>query len=521
MYESKSDNITEEIQQKIKLFTKEKYFDIFSNMLTKQSKNLSAFKKVSSLVLSIDNYEIKKEQKKNKNFNIKKIEEKKYNNSPWFYFMINICNVSNKKKFIKQRKNELNINPIIYSYMTNFCKNKIKQLNLFSIQHHLNFKNLVKFYLELCSNQIILEKENINKSENFDKNIFEINNNKISYNRYKLKSKINIKEIRNNNFSTDLRNKINYKSQKIHQIITPQKPTKPRVSIIFQKKSKKDGKQIDYRNSFARLFIGETDQKSVRERYLSNIFLKNLHQLNLFNKNEDLSTLYLKKFYNKFKNESGTDNITNTLLHKFKIDTKMIENYQKNALSFDKKDEEKKFIKRISVYKKPIIENSKFSQIKKRSKYSIELPRNFSEEKILMKFRNNRDKLNIKIRGHKSKSVLFNLSSSDYNQGLTPKYSRNGSDNFSGLRMVMSNDSNIKTTINSKMSKYKIKIKVNYSPSSHLNINSKRNSINKNSDSFLKIKTKLTKENEKNITDNKKFLIKTFLSNDFFYNKFY
>ena len=138
-----------------------------------------------------------------------------------------------------------------------------------------------------------------------------------------------------------------------------------------------------------------------------------------------------------------------------------------------------------------------------------------------MKFRNNRDKLNIKIRGHKSKSVLFNLSSSDYNQGLTPKYSRNGSDNFSGLRMVMSNDSNIKTTINSKMSKYKIKINLNYSPSSHLNINSKRNSINKNSDSFLKIKTKLTKENEKNIIDNKKFLIKTFLSNDFFYNKFY
>jgi hypothetical protein len=54
-----------------------------------------------------------------------------------------------------------------------------------------------------------------------------------------------------------------------------------------------------------------------------------------------------------------------------------------------------------------------------------------------------------------------------------------------------------------------------------LNIKTKRNSINKNSDSFLKIKTKLTKENEKNIIDNKKFLIKTFLSNDFFYNKFY
>ena len=57
MYEYPTDNLTEEITQKIKLFTKENYFSLFSYMLSKKAKNFSAFKKVSSLVLSIDNAE--------------------------------------------------------------------------------------------------------------------------------------------------------------------------------------------------------------------------------------------------------------------------------------------------------------------------------------------------------------------------------------------------------------------------------------------------------------------------------
>ena len=64
MYEYTKENLTDEINQKIKFFSKEKYFNLFSYMLTKKSKNFSAFKKVSSLVLSIDNFAKQKEFRK-------------------------------------------------------------------------------------------------------------------------------------------------------------------------------------------------------------------------------------------------------------------------------------------------------------------------------------------------------------------------------------------------------------------------------------------------------------------------
>ena len=135
MYDYQADNLTEEIKHKIKLFTKEKYFNLFSYMLTKKCKNFSAFKKVSSLVLSIDNLIKEKETKRRKKLNIAKNEEKKARISPWFYFMVNICNVPHKRKYINPRKNGLNIDPIIYAYMASFCHKKLKLLIHFSIHY--------------------------------------------------------------------------------------------------------------------------------------------------------------------------------------------------------------------------------------------------------------------------------------------------------------------------------------------------------------------------------------------------
>ena len=39
---------------------------------------------------------------------------------------------------------------------------------------------------------------------------------------------------------------------------------------------------LEYNNSFTRLFIGETDEKAIRERYLSNMIVKKHKQLHLF-----------------------------------------------------------------------------------------------------------------------------------------------------------------------------------------------------------------------------------------------
>lgn len=101
MNEYQLDNLTEEIEQKIKIFTNDNYFNLFSYILTEKAKNFSSFKKVSSLVLSIDDLIKKKEINKRKKLNLQKTEEKKPTISPWFYFMIHICNIQNKKKIYK------------------------------------------------------------------------------------------------------------------------------------------------------------------------------------------------------------------------------------------------------------------------------------------------------------------------------------------------------------------------------------------------------------------------------------
>ena len=67
----------------------------------------------------------------------------------------------------------------------------MKLLHHFSIHYHLNLNTLVKFYLDLCSNQIMLDKESSKGNENQSENGEEKNNinNKEYYNRRKSKIK--------------------------------------------------------------------------------------------------------------------------------------------------------------------------------------------------------------------------------------------------------------------------------------------------------------------------------------------
>ena len=74
--------------------------------------------------------------------------------------MTYICNIKSKKKFIKLGKNELGVDQLIYAYIVNCCETKIKLLYNFSIRHSLNLNNLVKYYLDICSYNILLNKEN-------------------------------------------------------------------------------------------------------------------------------------------------------------------------------------------------------------------------------------------------------------------------------------------------------------------------------------------------------------------------
>ena len=67
----------------------------------------------------------------------------------------------------------------------------------------------------------------------------------------------------------------------------------------LNKKNKNATLKILYSSSFTRLFIGETDIDSIRERYLSNIDTKKEQKLEKNNKYYTLSGAYLKMFLNR------------------------------------------------------------------------------------------------------------------------------------------------------------------------------------------------------------------------------
>lgn len=69
-------------------------------------------------------------------------------------------------------------------------------------------------------------------------------------------------------------------------------------------------KRILYCNSMTRLFIGETDEESIKQRYLSNIIVKNDQRLNLNGSYIDLSAGYLKQLYHKIKKQKN-ENVSN------------------------------------------------------------------------------------------------------------------------------------------------------------------------------------------------------------------
>ena len=98
--------------------------------------------------------------------------------------------------------------------------------------------------------------------------------------------------------------------------------------------------QFDYTNSFTRLFIGEIDEDSIRERYLSNMVVKKHKQLHLLNNYMDLSSMYLKRMYYKlFKKEGGKgvmDKDMINVINQFENDHKKVENFQRNVVSSDK-----------------------------------------------------------------------------------------------------------------------------------------------------------------------------------------
>ena len=214
--------------------------------------------------------------------------------------------------------------------------------------------------------------------------------------------------------------------------------------------------------------------------------------MKLFNKKTDVASLYLKKLYNKLskKKEIIIDSGLNNVLNKFKLDSKMVETYQKNSLSSDKKENirKKQFNNNINVYNKTFLENKKFSTFEKISKFSAGTPK----AEYLMNLKNSRDKLNLNIKKNLSRNLDFDFSS-DFNRGFSQQYSRNISNNIKSFRMSVTNNNKNNSTINARLSNNKnnnIKINLKYSSVSGFRLRNKRN----NSDILINIKTKLNQK---------------------------
>ena len=291
-----NDVIQEIIINKIKLFTKENYYKYFSNILIELSHNILAFQKKSSLSITISS------NKKDKN------------QSSWLIIAKLILPL--KEQYFEQNEdeyeNESDLNPLCFEYLKNLCHKTMKNLTSLSLTEQIPLKRIIPLYLNLCEKQI-----KINKEKQFG--IYRRYDKENNYTKI-IKKAAPILFSKQNSFLNRTQIKIN-----------PKKVGGKNMPSI---------QQLDYCNSFTRLFIGETDEDSIRERYLSNMVVKKHKQLHLLNSYMDLSSMYLKRMYYKlFKKEGGKgvmDKDMINVINQFENDHKKVENFQRNAVSSEK-----------------------------------------------------------------------------------------------------------------------------------------------------------------------------------------
>jgi hypothetical protein len=468
-----SNNIGEAVMHKIKLFTKESYFNYFRHILIQKSKNFSAFEKISSLSFSIE--KLIKEKSKNK---LKKKEVPKRPKSPWNLIMLLVCNIPSRKK-LEYSQNEFNLNPICYMYLTLLCQKKLKLLITFSNANNLTLDTVVKYYLDLCINHINLKEfDNKLKKDDSEKNMID----------YK---------------------KINQKNKK---------QVNSKNNLYEKKNTILGSSQVEYTNSFTRLFIGETDPISVRERYLSNIVVKKMKQMHLYGSYADITHMYLKRLYNKlFKkdNKSSIDCDMIEVISKFKTDTKKVENFQRNTLN------EKRSI--LSQYVDEEKENLEIMLRRQKNLYMEKNQKNSSDNsRVLSLSPSNIKRNNLKINLSRKHNfhLINNFKVKAFNNNKT-KYSSSNNSYNKKIRLLSSSKSDILVNNSYKVGSWFTINNKNENKKKAINddLRVKNTILKKNNNILMKIKKRFEDKNKK-IMQRKKFNLKNYLhKEDFFFTK--
>ncbi len=169
--------LSELIKQKIPLFTKIKYFDIFSNILT-NIKTILKNEKNSKIKLIFGD-DIFEKEKKNE---IISIQEK--------------C-----KKYIQKLENsilkniyykDIKLSEIEYLYLKNLSINYKRKIDLISIKTKEKKDYILNLYLQLCKKMIILNNNLQNKELYFNQKHFVLNNIEINLPKEQEEKNINI-----------------------------------------------------------------------------------------------------------------------------------------------------------------------------------------------------------------------------------------------------------------------------------------------------------------------------------------
>ena len=290
------------IKKKIKIFNKEHYFLPFSKILTEaSSNNLKSNNKIITKKLDILDLINSKEKGNHKNI------------FPWYIIM---------KIIIFSKDNNNNINLLCYNYLLRLSNIIIKQLLSISMKYKSNLSFCVKIYLKICEEKIY-GKTKVQKNISPKKE-----HRNILYRRITTFSKIPL-------IHSSL------KKEEIKKLFESKRPNSKKEkskSINDKNNNKFYSNTFLYCNSFTRLFIGDTDEVSVKERYLSNIIVKNEQRLNLHGSYVDLSGGYLKQLYNNIVNKyhmqesiANPENNSNTKL--IEIQKAFKKDYKKIILS--------------------------------------------------------------------------------------------------------------------------------------------------------------------------------------------
>ena len=367
-----SEELEKIISEKIKLYTKEHFFYIFAKILIESSSyNFKSKNKILTTKLDIFDLINAKEKGNPKNISL------------WHVIM---------KMLLFSKDNNNSINLLCYNYLLRLSNMIIKQLLPISIKSKYNLTFCVKIYLKLCEEKIF-GKNRMNKNSPAKKE-----HKSVLYRRLTTFSRIPL-------IHSSL------KKEEIKKLFEMKKSnTKKQKNKSINDKNnnnKLNSNTFLYCNSFTRLFIGDTDEESVKERYLSNIIVKNEQRLNLHGAYIDLSGGYLKQLYNKIVNQNHMQNST----------VNPENNSNKKLIEIQKAF--KKDYKKVILLKKNNQENTSkninYNNFTERNEKSLPKPKFLYPSIINYKYNNNKhnDKISSSLRKNKKNNITKIISNKD------------------------------------------------------------------------------------------------------------